>query len=54
MADPYPHLSVHREIEAIKEAVALKSINACANWLRDRGHPELAEQMLAEMIEKDQ
>jgi hypothetical protein len=54
MADSHQHLSVHREIEAIKEAVALKSINACADWLRDRGHPELAQQLLDDMIAPEQ
>jgi len=54
MTDLPPHLSVHRETEAVKEAVALKSINACANWLRDRGHPELAQELLDDMIEAEQ
>jgi len=53
MADAPQHLSVHREIEAIKEEVALKSINACADWLRNRGQPELAQELLDEMIEPE-
>lgn len=45
------HLSVHREIEAIKEAVAVNVIRACADWLRDQDEPDIAEKLEREMLE---
>ena len=48
------HMSVYREIDAIKEAVAVKAIAACADWLRDHGEPEIAERLANEMLELDE
>lgn len=48
------HLSVYREIEAIKEAVAVKTIAACIDWLREHGEPEIAQKLEREMLEVDQ
>lgn len=50
MAKNPPNLSVHREIETLKEAVALKAIRACAAWLDARGQHQLANQLLEDMI----
>ena len=47
------HVSVHREIEAIKEAVAVNAVRVCAEWLRERGEPDIADRMEAEMLADD-
>jgi len=48
------HMSIHREIEAIKEAVAFKAVAACVEWLRDHDEPEIAEKLAREMLEVEQ
>lgn len=48
------HMSVTREIEAIKEAVAFKAVAACVEWLRDHDEPEIAEKLAREMLEVEQ
>ena len=47
------HTSVHREIEAIKEAVAVNAIMACADWLRARDEHGIAEKLERDMLEAD-
>lgn len=53
MVDAPHHKSVHREIDAVKEAVALKAIRACAQWLSEHGHPNLAAELIAAQIEEE-
>lgn len=53
MPEIAPHTSVHREIEAIKEAVAVNAVLVCATWLRERGEPDIADRLEAEMLTSD-
>jgi len=48
------HTSIHNETEAIKETIALNTIKVATQWLCDRGHPELAAQMLDEFLEAEE
>lgn len=47
------HLSVNREIELIKETVALNAICACIEWLRNHDLEDVAAQLEADMIESE-
>ncbi len=44
------HLSVYKDHEAEKEAVAVNAVYACADWLREHGEPEIAERLESEML----
>jgi hypothetical protein len=46
------HTSVRAEMDAHAEAVAVNTVQKCADWLREQGESEMADKLLERFVEE--